>query len=92
MEEDQHQHIAGEARRGHGSICKVYLFNSRRDGEIYPCIQTVCEITGEVVIEPSDKTVPGLVLPDIFYNMKRKLGCILVESHNLESIMLKQEG
>ena len=33
-----------------------------------------CEITGEVLIEISDKTIPGLVLPDIVYKIKKKLG------------------
>ena len=63
--EDQHQHVAGEARRGR-------------------------EIMKEVLIKTSDKTVPRLVLPDIVYNVKRKLGCIFVENHNPESIVLKQ--
>ena len=48
------------------------------------------EITGEVLIEISDKTIPGLVLPDIVYNIKKKLGCIFVENHNLESMILKR--
>ena len=44
---------------------------------------------GEVLIEISDKTIPGLVLPEIVYNIKKKLGCIFVENHNLESMILK---
>ena len=42
------------------------------------------------LIEISDKTVPGLVLPDIVYNVKKKLGCIFVENHNSKPLMLKR--
>ena len=35
-----------------------------QDGEIIP-VHRGREITGEVLIKTSDKTVPGLVLPDI---------------------------
>ena len=55
----------------------------------YISVQMGREITGEVLIETSDTTIPKLVLPDIVYNVKRKLGCIFVENHNPESIMLK---
>ena len=48
------------------------------------------EITGEVSIEISDTTIPGLVLPEIVYNVKKKLGCIYVENHVLESMVLKR--
>ena len=34
--------------------------------------------------------MPGLVLPEIVYNVKKKLGCIFVESHNSEPLMLKR--
>ena len=34
-------------------------------------------------------SIPGLVLPDIFYHIKKKFGCIFVENHNPESILLK---
>ena len=53
-------------------------------------METNCEITGEVLIEISDKTIPGLVLPEIVYNIKKKLGCIFVENHNPESLLLKR--
>ena len=33
-------------------------------------------VTGDVLIEISDKTEPGLVLPEIIYNVKKKLGCL----------------
>ena len=46
---------------GHG---KVYLVHTSR------------EIIGEVLIITSDKTILGLVLLDIVYNIKKKLGCI----------------
>ena len=35
----------------------------------YIPVQTNCEITGKVLIEISDKTIPGLVLPEIVYNV-----------------------
>ena len=40
--------------------------------------------------ETSGKTIPGLVLPEIVYNVKKKLGCIFVENHNFEPLMLKR--
>ena len=42
----------------------------------YIPVQTNHEITGEVLIEISDKTIPGLVLPEVVYNIKKRLGCI----------------
>ena len=56
----------------------------------YIPVQTNREITGEVLIEFSDKTTPGLVLPEIVYNIKKKLGCLFVENHNLEPMVLKR--
>ena len=56
----------------------------------YIPVQTNGKFTGEVLIEISDKTIPGLVLPEIVYNMEKKLGCIFVENHNSESIVLKR--
>ena len=55
----------------------------------YIPMQTGCEIKEEVLIEASDKTIPGLVLPDIVYSVKKKLGCTYVENHDPESIILK---
>ena len=46
----------------------------------YISVQTNIEITVEVLIEISDKSIPGLVLPEIIYDIKKKLGCIFVES------------
>ena len=42
-------------------------------------------VTGDVLIEVSDKTIPELVLPEIVYDVKKKLGCIFVENHNSEA-------
>ena len=53
-------------------------------------VQTNWEITGYVLIKISDKTIPRLVLPEIIYNIKKKLGCIFVENHNSESMVLKR--
>ena len=53
-------------------------------------VQMNREITGEVLIEISDKTIPGLVLSEIVYNIKKKLCCIFIENHNSESMVLKR--
>ena len=34
--------------------------------------------------------MPGLMLPEIVYNVKKKLGCIFIENHNSEHILLKR--
>ena len=39
-------------------------------------------VTEDVLIEISNKTVPGLILPEIVYNIKKKLGCIFIENYN----------
>ena len=56
----------------------------------YIPVQTNREITGEVLIVISDKTILGVVLPKIVYNVKKKLGCILEGNHNPESVLLKR--
>ena len=56
----------------------------------YIPVQTNSGVTREVLIEIGDKTMPGLKLPDIVYNIKKKLGCIFVENHNSETITLKR--
>ena len=55
----------------------------------YIPVQTNCEITGEVLIAVDDKTIHRLVLPEVVYNIKKKLGWIFVENHNLESMVLR---
>ena len=57
----------------------------------YIPVQTNCEIKGDVLIKISDKTVMGLILPEIVYNVKKKLGCIFIENHNSEPLELKRE-
>ena len=52
--------------------------------------QANCEITREVLIEVDDKTIPGLVLPEVVYNIKKKLGWIFAKNHNSESMILKR--
>ena len=32
----------------------------------------------------------GLILPEIFYNVKKKLGCIFIENHNSEPLDLQR--
>ena len=55
-------------------------FISAGMGKFIP-VQTNLGVKGEVLIEISDKTEPGLVLPEIIYNVKKKLGFIFVENH-----------
>ena len=43
------------------------------------------------MIKINDKTISKLVLPEIVYNIKKKLGCIFVKNHNLEFIQLKRQ-
>ena len=56
----------------------------------YNPVQTDRGVTGDFLIEISDKNEPGLVLPEIFYNFKKKLGCNFVENLNPELLMLKR--
>ena len=56
----------------------------------YIPVQTSRDKKGEVIIETRDKTIPGLVLPDIVYSVKKKLRCIFMENHNLEPKLLKR--
>ena len=44
------------------------------------------------MVEPSDRTVTGLVLPDILDNMKKKMRCIFAENHSPECIQLTNVG
>ena len=56
----------------------------------YILVQTNHGVTGDVLIEISNKTESGLVLPEIVYNVKKRLGCIFVEYHNPEPLVLKR--
>ena len=57
----------------------------------YIPVQTNCEIQEDVLVEINDKTVTGLILPEIFYNVKKKLGCIFIENHNSEPLDLQRQ-
>ena len=59
-------------------------------GSTYIPVQTNLEILGDVLVKISDKTVTGLILPEIVYNVLRKLGCIFIENHNSESLDLQR--
>ena len=48
----------------------------------YILVQTSQDIKDKVLIKASDKTVSGLVSPEIVYGVKKKLGCIFVENQN----------
>ena len=52
--------------------------------------QTNLGVTRDSLIEISDKTIPGLLLLEIVHNVKKKLGCIFVENHNSDPLMLKR--
>ena len=56
----------------------------------YIPVQTNREIQGDVLVEINDKTVTELILPEIVYNIKRKLGCIFIENHNSETLDLQR--
>ena len=56
----------------------------------YVSVQTNCDIQGDVLIKIRDKTVPGLIPPEIVHNVKRKLGCIFKENHNSVSLDLQR--
>ena len=56
----------------------------------YIPVQTNRGIMGDVLIEISDNTVTGLILQEIVYNVKKKLGCIFKENHNSEQLELKR--
>ena len=65
------------------------MFHPRRNGKYIP-VQTNRGVTGDFLIEISDKTLPGLVLPETVCNVKKKLGFIFVENYNSEPLMLKR--
>ena len=49
----------------------------------YITVQTNQKIHGDVIVETNDRTVAGLIQPEIVYRVKRKLGCIFfIENHN----------
>ena len=54
----------------------------------YIPVQTNYEIQGDVLVKLRNKTVTGLILPEIVYNVKRKLVCIFIENHNSEPLDL----
>ena len=43
----------------------------------YIVVNTNYGITGDILIEINDKTLTGLILPEIVYNDKKKLACVL---------------
>ena len=56
----------------------------------YIPVQTNPGITRDVLIEISNKTLTGLILPEIVYNVKKKLVCIFIENHNSKPLKLKR--
>ena len=57
----------------------------------YNPVQMNPGVMGEVLIVISEKTMSGLILPEIVYNVKKKLGCICIENHKSKPIILKRE-
>ena len=55
----------------------------------YIPVQTNREIHGNVLVEANNRTVTGLILPEIVYNARKKLGCIFIENHNSVSLDLQ---
>ena len=56
----------------------------------YNTVQAKHGVTGDVLNEIGDKTMLGLILLEIVYNFKKKLGCIFVENHNSKTIILNR--
>ena len=52
--------------------------------------QTNQDIQGDVLVKINEQTVTGLILPEIVYRVKRKLGCIFIENHNSTSLDLQR--
>ena len=53
-------------------------------------VQTNRDIQGDVLIKINNNTVPGLILPEIIYNVKNKIGCIFIDNHNSVSLDLQR--
>ena len=60
---------------------QLYIMGVLQGKQLY-----ITGIKGNVLIKISDKTV----MPEIVYNVKKKLGCIFIENHNSESLDLKR--
>ena len=56
----------------------------------YLPVQKNRDIQRDVLIKISNKTVLGLILLEIVYNIKRKLGCIFIENHYSVSLDLQR--
>ena len=56
----------------------------------YIPVQTNRQITGEVLIEISDKNLLRFMLPEIVYNITKKLDSMFVENNTSEPIVLKR--
>ena len=54
----------------------------------YIPVQMNREVQGNV--ETTERTVTGLILPEIVYNVRKKLGCIFIESHNSQTLDLQR--
>ena len=56
----------------------------------YIAVQKSQEIYRDVIVEAEGRTVAGLVLLEIVYRVKKKLGCIFIENHNSIPIDLQR--
>ena len=56
----------------------------------YIPVQTNREIQGNFLVETTKRTVTGLILPEIVYNVRKKSGCIFIEYHNSQPLDLQR--
>ena len=68
--------LQSESKESIGVYAKENCSKPAGMGKYIP-VQTSEEIQGDVLVETSDNTVTELILPEIIYNVKRKIGCIL---------------
>ena len=56
----------------------------------YIPVQMNREIQGNVLVETTERTVTGLILPEIVNNVRKKLRCIFIENLNSQPLDLQQ--
>ena len=57
----------------------------------YIPVQTNQEIQGDVIVETNDRTVAGLILPEIVYSVRKKLGCVFVGESWMYAVRHREE-
>ena len=56
----------------------------------YILVQANQEIQGNFLVKTTERTVTGLILPEIVYNIRKKLSCIFIENHNSQPLDLQR--